>query len=193
VTGDFDVGGRIREIRHQFNISQRQLAENAGVPHGKDSLEGSYRSSPSVAFLRNIIGGFGMTMSEFFELDASPPSQVLFKPADLRDLTSSLYQGNAAAQQKTTPPQVGDTKAHGLQILQERNEADADTGDAMIEHEANEGGIVISGEIEITVGNVTSVLNAGDAYLFNSPEPRRFRTVSAQDTEIISACTPPNL
>lgn len=132
-------------------------------------------------------------MSEFFEPDESTPSQVFFTPGDLRDLTSMLYQGNEAAQQKITIRQVGDAKAHGLQILQERYEAGADTGDAMIEHEANEGGIVIAGEIEITVGDTTRILKAGDAFLFNSREPHRFRNLSDRAAEVISACTPPYL
>ncbi len=193
MTDEFDVGGRLKTIRQQFGLSQRQLAEGAGVPHGQISMIETNRSSPSVASLRKILGGFGISMSEFFEPDATATAQVFFKPGDLRDLTSLLYQGNEAAQQKITIQQVGDAKAHGLQILQERYEAGADTGDAMIEHESNEGGIVIAGEIEVTVGNVTSVLKAGDAFLFNSREPHRFRNISDRVAEVISACTPPYL
>ncbi|WP_372885851.1 cupin domain-containing protein [Shimia sp.] len=193
MTDEFDVGARLKEIRQQFGLSQRQLAESAGVPHGQISMIETNRSSPSVASLRKILGGFGISMSEFFEPDAVTTSQVFFKPDELRDLTSLLYQGNAAAQQKITIRQVGDAKMHGLQILQERYEAGADTGDAMIEHESSEGGIVIAGEIEVTVGSVTSVLKAGDSYLFNSREPHRFRNVSDRAAEVISACSPPYL
>ena len=132
-------------------------------------------------------------MSEFFEPDAAISNQAFFTPGDLRDLTSMLYQGNDAALQKITIKQVGDAKLHGLQILQERYEAGADTGDSMIEHEANEGGIVTSGEIEVTVGGESRILKAGDAYLFNSREPHRFRNISDRPAEVISACTPPYL
>jgi mannose-6-phosphate isomerase-like protein (cupin superfamily) len=146
-----------------------------------------------VASLRKILGGFGITMSEFFEPDSATSNQVFFTPAELRDLTSLLYQSNEAARQKITIKQVGDAKLHGLQVLQERYEPGADTGDSMIEHDANEGGIVISGEIEITVGSEVRVLKAGDAYLFNSREPHRFRNISDRPAEVISACTPPYL
>ena len=193
MTDEFDVGRRLRAIRQQFGLSQRQLAESAGVPHGQISMIETNRSSPSVASLRKILGGFGISMSEFFEPDAPSTSQVFFKPDDLRDLTSMLFQSHEDAAQKITIRQVGDSKAHGLQILQERYEAGADTGDAMIEHDANEGGIVVAGEIEVTVGDVTSVLKAGDAYLFNSRAPHRFRNISDRVAEVISACTPPYL
>ena len=190
---EFDVGGRLKQLRQQFGLSQRQLAENAGVPHGQISMIETNRSSPSVASLRKILGGFGITMSEFFEPDSATSNQVFFTPAELRDLTSLLYQSNEAARQKITIKQVGDAKLHGLQVLQERYEPGADTGDSMIEHDANEGGSIISGEIEITVGGEVRVLKAGDAYLFNSREPHRFRNISDRPAEVISACTPPYL
>lgn len=190
---EFDVGTRLREIRQQFGLSQRQLADQAGVPHGQISMIETNKSSPSVASLRKILGGFGITMSEFFEPDVTEPSQVFFKPDELRDLTSQLYQGPDAMRSMLALKQVGDAKAHGLQILQERYEAGADTGEDMIEHEASEGGIVISGELEVTVGGETRILKAGDAYLFNSRQPHRFRNISDRAAEVISACTPPYL
>ncbi len=87
----------------------------------------------------------------------------------------------------------GMNPAHGLQLLHERYEPGADTGESMIEHEANEGGIVISGELEVTVGDEVRVLKAGDAYLFDSRNPHRFRNISDRACEVISACTPPYL
>lgn len=193
MTEDFDVGARLRALRTQFGLSQRQLADAAGVPHGQISMIETNRSSPSVASLRKILGGFGISMSEFFEPEAVSTQKPFFTPSEMRDLTSLLYQGDNLAQQKIEIRQVGDAKIHGLQILHERYEAGADTGASMIEHEANEGGIVISGEVEVTVGEEVRVLKAGDAYLFNSREPHRFRNISDRPAEVISACTPPYL
>lgn len=189
----FDVGARLRDIRRQYGMSQRQLADQAGVPHGQISMIETNKSSPSVASLRKILGGFGITMSEFFEPDVIEHSQVFFTPGELRDLTSQLYQGPKAMSSMLTLKQVGDAKAYGLQILQERYESGADTGEDMIEHEASEGGIVISGELEVTVGGNVRVLKTGDAYLFNSRQPHRFRNISDRPAEVISACTPPYL
>lgn len=190
---EFDVGARLKALRHQYNLSQRQLAEHASVPHGQISMIETNKSSPSVASLRKILGGFGISMSEFFEPDAVASQHPFFTPSELRDLTSLLYKDNKSTEHVITIKQVGDAKLHGLQILQERYEPGADTGASMIEHEANEGGIVISGELEITVGKDVRVLKAGDAFLFNSREPHRFRNISDRACEVISACTPPYL
>lgn len=190
---DFDVGGRLKELRKQFNMSQRQLADAADVPHGQISMIETNRSSPSVASLRKILSGFGISMSEFFEPDATGTHQPFYTPSEFRDLTSLLYRHDAAVSSKLAIRQVGDAKTHGLQLLHERYEPGADTGESMIEHEAVEGGIVTIGELEITVGDDVKVLKAGDAYLFDSRKPHRFRNISDRPCEVISACTPPYL
>lgn len=191
--GDFDVGQRLRDIRLAANLSQRALAEASGVPHGQISMIETNRSSPSVASLRKILGGLGISMSEFFEPDAPRSGAVFFTPSDLRDLTSRLYSTLGEPRGRMTLRQVGEARAHNLQILHERYEPGADTGEAMLEHVGSEGGIVISGELEVTVGDQSRILKAGDSYLFQSGQPHRFRNLSDREAVLVSACTPPYL
>ncbi len=190
---DFDVGKRLKELRVKTGLSQRQLAERASVPHGQISMVETNRNSPSVATLRKILGGLNVTMSEFFEPEASQTDSVFFTPDELRDLTSRIYSGHAEAAGRLTLKQVGNARDFGLQILHETYEPGADTGPDMLSHPASEGGIVISGELEITVGDQVRILKAGDAFLFNSLELHRFRNVSDRDAVVVSACTPPYL
>lgn len=190
---DFDVGKRLKKLRQNFGMSQRQLADAAEVPHGQISMIETNKSSPSVASLRKILGGMGIGMSEFFEPDDTKSSSPFFTPADLRDLTSRLYSENGGAEGKITLKQVGDARVNNLQILHEIYEPGADTGEDMLAHPANEGGVVVAGEIEITVGDKVQILKAGDAYLFDSREPHRFRNVSDRQAIVVSACTPPYL
>jgi mannose-6-phosphate isomerase-like protein (cupin superfamily) len=44
----------------------------------------------------------------------------------------------------------------------------------------------------VTVGNQVETLRAGDAYLFDSRIPHRFRNTSEEPCIIVSACTPPS-
>ncbi len=188
--GDFDVGSRLREARVFAGLTQRQLAERAGVPHSQISMVEQNHSSPSVASLRRILGGIPMTMAEFFEPDQGLGERIFFSSEELLDLTSRLSpNGNG----RVTMRQVGDARTHNLQILQERYEAGADTGSGMLEHASHEGGVVIAGEIELTVGDQVRLLRAGDAYLFDSRRPHRFRNRSDRAAELVSACTPPYL
>lgn len=194
---DFDVGRRLREIRERHKLSQRDLAQRAGVPHGQISMIERNHSSPSVASLRKILSGFPLTMAEFFEPEPAPQAldQVFFRPRDLIDLTSRLSRrrNGASTSGLLSLRQVGDARAHNLQILHEIYEPGADTGETMLEHDSSEGGIVISGELEVTVDKQVQMLKAGDSFLFSSRKPHRFRNTSDRSTIVVSACTPPYL
>ena len=69
-------------------------------------------------------------------------------------------------------------------------ETGAETGDEMLTHRGEEGGIVVKGRIELTLAGVTRVLSAGEAYYFSSHLPHRFKNVGREPCEIISASTP---
>ncbi|HEY6483979.1 MAG TPA: cupin domain-containing protein [Steroidobacteraceae bacterium] len=189
---DFDVGARLKQVRVAAGFSQRGLAVRAGVPHGQISLVETNTSSPSVASLRKILGGVPMTLSEFFEPDRLPKDQAVFRGKDLLDLTSRITPAGSG-RARIALRQVGDARTHNLQILHERYACGADTGPTMLEHNAHEGGVVVSGSIEVTVGAHTHVLRTGDAYLFDSRIPHRFSNPASEDAVVISACTPPYL
>jgi mannose-6-phosphate isomerase-like protein (cupin superfamily) len=75
-------------------------------------------------------------------------------------------------------------------ILREVMPPGSDTGEAMIEHEGEEGGVVVAGRVEVTVGSQVRVLGPGEAYYFESRVPHRFRNVGDEDAVIVSANTP---
>ncbi len=80
-----------------------------------------------------------------------------------------------------------------MAILHEVYAAGADTGSEMLSHAGEEGGIVVAGRIELTVGGQTEVLGPGDAFYFSSAIPHRFRNRGRDRCEIISASSPPTL
>ena len=130
-----------------------------------------------------------MTMAEFFDPDRTEAGDVFFRHGDLVELTARMSKNSGPISIK----QAGDARVHNLQILYERYEPGADTGASMLEHSGHEGGIVISGRLEVTVGARRSMLEPGDAYLFDSRTPHRFRNITDEDVILVSACTPPYL
>lgn len=190
---DFDIGARLREIRLAAGLSQRELASRAGVTHGLISTIEQNKSSPSVASLRKILEGVSLTMTDFFQEETRAPDRVAFRAEELVDLTSRLSRMNGQRDPRMTLRQVGNAAAHGLQILHERYEPGADTGETMLEHASHEGGVVVAGELELTVGAEIHILGPGDAYLFDSRIPHRFRNPGDEIAVVVSACTPPYL
>ena len=177
------MGERLREVRERAGLSQRALASRAGVTNGMISLVEKNRSSPSVATLKKILDVFPMSLGEFFGGGQPAGPAIFFRADELVEI------GGGAISYR----QVGrDLQGKALQILHERLEPGADTGAAMLRHDAEEGGVVVRGELELTVGTATRLLRAGDAYAFPSSVPHRFRNLGSEPCEIVSACTPPS-
>jgi transcriptional regulator with XRE-family HTH domain len=187
---DFDVGARLKSIRERHGLSQRQLAQLAGVTNGTISLIEQNRTSPSVSSLRKVLGGIPMSLAEFFSDELPPAEQIFFAADELVEIAGRIpnpHKGSVSLRQ------VGDLRGRDLQVLRERYEPGADTGKQMLQHESEEGGIVIEGTIELTVGDQKRSLGPGDAYLFDSRLPHRFRNIGDEVCVLISACTPPYL
>lgn len=180
---EFDIGERLREIRERYGLSQRALATRADVTNGMISMIEKNRSSPSVATLKKILGGFPMSLAEFFAVGQPEQPKIFFGADELVEIAGGLVSYR----------QVGaNLQGKALQLIHERLSPGADTGSDMLRHDAEEGGVVTRGEVELTVGMQTRVLRAGDAYYFSSRIPHRFRNVGSEPAEVVSACTPPS-
>ncbi len=189
----FDVGVRLKEARLTAGLSQRELASRANVPHGLISLIEKNKCSPSVSSLRKITGGLPMTLGEFFKEDDKPNDQFFFSRDQMRNLTPGIAWARRKGQGRIDFWQIGDAKKANLQLIFERYEPGADTGETLWQHESHEGGMILRGELEITVGNRVSVLKVGEGFIFDSRLPHRYRNIGAEVCEIILACTPPYL
>ena len=181
---DHEVGYRLKLVRLRHRLSQRALAKRSHVAHATISLIESGQSNPSVSALKRILAGIPMTLAEFFS-DELPPaeSNIFYRAAELTEISGG---------EGISYRQIGSAHAgHVLQILFEHYEPGADTGLVMLNHEGEEGGVILSGQLEITVGEWSRVLGVGDAYYFNSRQPHRFRNNGSEPCTLVSSCSPP--
>ncbi len=178
----FDTGIRLKAEREGRKLSQRQLAAAAGVTGGMISLIEQNRTSPSVATLKKILTALDVSLGDFFAEADAGPGQWHFAASDLRAVSPSPLIRFL---------QVGRSGDGPIQMLHETYAPGADTGPDLYSHDGDEAGIVIAGEVLLTVGGDTRLLAAGDAYLFQSRLPHRFRNPSQEPCVIVSACTPP--
>lgn len=177
-----DVGSRLKAARKKAGLSQRMLASQSGVSNGTISLIEQNKISPSVASLKRLLAPFAMSLADFFDDHDETKEKRFFRASELQEFGAG---GISFRQVGASVP------GRKLQILHERYLKEGDTGEQMLGHPGEEGGIVLSGEIEVTVGAQKAVLRAGDAYYFDSSIPHRFRNIGKHECEIISVCTPP--
>jgi transcriptional regulator with XRE-family HTH domain len=176
-----DTGARLKAIRTSFGLSQRELARRAGVTNGLISLIEQNRVSPSVSSLKKVLDGVPLSLAEFFTMDLDAAPKVFYGTDEFAEIGSAEVSLRLLAPQRT---------GRLLTVLHEKYAPGAETGDEMITHRGEEGGIVLSGRVELTVGGSTRVLGPGEAYYFSSNIPHRFRNPGREPCEIISASTP---
>lgn len=181
-TMNLDVGAHLKSVRQMYGLSQRELAKRAGVTNGLISLIEQNRVSPSVSSLKKVLDGIPMTLADFFTLDLAGKAEVFFPRADLLEI------GSGDVQLRLVGGRLG---KRSMSILHERYAANADTGEEMLTHVGEEGGVVVKGKIELSVGGDSRVLGPGDAYYFKSSIPHRFRNPGRDECEIVSASSPP--
>ncbi|WP_372610829.1 cupin domain-containing protein [Halomonas sp.] len=178
----FDVGARLRQLRSDRGFSQRELAKRASVTNSTISLIEQNSVSPSVSSLKKILDALPVSISAFFAGDALARPQPFYRAGEMTEIGDGILSWRLVAARRPD---------RSMSILHERYPPGADTGEDMLEHEGEEGGVVTAGEIEITVNNEVAILRAGDAYYFDSRLPHRFRNIGTQECVIVSANTPP--
>jgi transcriptional regulator with XRE-family HTH domain len=178
-----DIGARLQLVRKSKGMSQRELAKRVGVTNSTISLIEQNKVSPSVGSLKKVLDGIPISLADFFTLDlAGGAEDSPFYAADEQpdvgnnDIHYFLIGKNRSARQ--------------MCILREVMPPGTDTGETMITHDGEEGGVIIQGQVEITVGERIRVLGPGEAYYFESRTPHRFRNVGSDNAILVSANTP---
>ncbi|MCL7939302.1 cupin domain-containing protein [Halomonas sp. ATCH28] len=178
----FDVGARLKQLRLSRGLSQRELAKRAGVTNSTISLVEQNNVSPSVSSLKKILDALPVSISAFFAGDEPSQPQSFYRRGELTDIGDGKLSWRLVAARRPD---------RRMSIIHEHYPPGADSGEEMLEHDGEEGGVVISGQIEITVNGEVGVLSAGDAYYFDSRLPHRFRNPGDEECVIVSASTPP--
>lgn len=178
-----EVGPRLKAIRERFGLSQRELARRAGVTNGTVSQIEQGQVSPSIASMKKLVAALSLSLADFFTLDLERIRTPFHAASELVEIGSGALSLRLVA---------GRVPNRHLQVLHERYAPGADTGSELLSHPGEESGVVVRGNIKLSVGNEERTLGPGDAFYFDSRIPHRFRNEGEVECEIVSASTPPS-
>jgi len=177
------IGQKLKELRNRRQLGIRELAVRSGISHSAISLIERNRMSPSVETLSAILDALGTTLTGFF---SDLQSKLPYSPFYRADEFVEIGQKNSISYRM-----IGINHPNRqILVLHETYAPGAESGEAFT-HAAHEAGMVLRGAVEVTVGERSRVLNAGDGYYFDSRESHRFRNVAVGESEILSAINPP--
>ncbi len=180
-----NIGDRLREVRKANNYSQRQLAQLSGVTNGMISLIEQNAASPTVSSLTKILDALHMSLADFFATNPSIDQPYIYRAKEQIDIKAA-NDLHGADDNNITYRVIGSSKAP-IEMIHEIYEPSSDDAQELYTHDGFEAGMVVEGQIEVTIEDKTYILGEGDGFSFPSNLPHCFRNIGTVRARIVSA------
>lgn len=161
------IGQRLRKLRTERKLTIAELAAKAGVSSGIISQIEREASSPSISTLVKIRTALGVNLWQFFE-DAPSPSTSNLNFVRRKDNRPRIVAGKKHLTKELLSP----TSSENLRFMILTLPPGAESED-MLSGPGDKGGYVLSGRIELTVGDEIAELSEGDSFQFKSTLPHK--------------------
>jgi transcriptional regulator with XRE-family HTH domain len=165
---DAEVGARIRALRQEKGLRLAEVAARTGLSIGYLSQIERGISSPSLRVLTTLAAPLGISYAELFRpapADAPRDSVVV-----RRDERNSLGLWRTGIEKQLLSPPAGSP----LTLYEVVLKPGGTSGEELYVHGGEEAGLVLEGEMDLTVENQSWRLRAGDSFRFASSRPHRF-------------------
>jgi len=181
-----DLGNEIRQLRKVRGMTLQQLARACGRSVGFLSQVERNMNKPSVAALQDISEALSIHIGWFFPDDAGPPSEEKYFIVRAQNRRRLTYSALAGTDYLGLHDHLLSTNLDGdLALGISRYEPGASTGDDSYQHKGEEAGLVLVGQLELTINNKKNLLEAGDSFSFKSDLKHRFANPSATDDCVV--------
>lgn len=175
---DAEIGRRIRALREARRLSLAEVATRLGKSVGFASQVERGLSSLAVRDLARVAALLEVGLVELIE-PAVPegPSSPIRRRAETQLVP---FHGQSITKRALAPSREG-----GLKLFEMRLQPGASSGKELFSHEGEEAGVVQQGSLVLTIGDQTYVLEAGDAFRFNSRTPHGYANLREEEAVIL--------
>jgi transcriptional regulator with XRE-family HTH domain len=193
------LGERLRQERAERGLSLRELARRLDVSPSLVSQIETGKIQPSVRTLYAIVSELGVSLDEMFApAGEDGPSTVASRLSAPASAVAETV-GDGGLVQRAGERKVIDLEA-GVrwERLTTRNDreveflhtvypagSESSPADSLVRHNGREFGIVLTGELNVTVGFDDYVLGPGDSIFFESTIPHRLHNEGAADVSAV--------
>ncbi|UXN62373.1 cupin domain-containing protein [Phyllobacterium zundukense] len=180
------LGIRLKLARQTRGLTLKALSEAANCSESLLSKIENGKASPSLPMLHRLVQVLETNIGWMFE-ESDGEEGIVFR-AGARPLIAldPLRRGEGISLERVIPYSPG----HLLQCNIHHIEKDGASA-GPIQHAGEEVGYILSGEVELTVGEKQFELKEGDAFVFNSDLPHSYRNTGKKRASIFWVNTPP--
>lgn len=162
------IAARVRGLRAERGLSLDALATVSGVSRSMISLVERGESSPTAVVLEKLAAGLGVPLASLFDAPEAPPAPVSRRAAQAawRDPQSGYVRRNVSPAGVASPIQIVDvTFPPGARVAYESG-----WREPLVHQQV----WVLDGTVEVTVGDATHRLDAGDCLAHALDRPTAF-------------------
>ena len=183
VQNDVDVGERLRVIRLARRCTLREVAERAGLSESFLSQVERGRASASIASLRRIADGLGVSIADLFQPSGPAQPRVL-----RREERPTLAFGVLGRKMLLTPRPL-----HHLEVFVGELDPGGSTGTEQYAHgDSEELFVVLGGSVRLELGDDVHELEPGDSIGYWSSTPHRISNSGDELAEVMWIISPPS-
>jgi len=178
---DVAVGQRIRDLRRSRKLSLETIAARTDLSIGFLSQIERGLSSPSLRVLATIADVLGVGIAGLFgakETAATGSDAIVTRQQQRAEL--NLWRTGISKQLLSPSGSEG-----RLNLFLVHMEPGGSTGDELYTHDGEEAGLVIEGEMILTVDAESWTLRQGDSFRFASRRPHRFSNPSGDAKAVV--------
>ncbi len=161
------IGAALRQLRRRQQMSLKDLADKSGVSVGTISQVERDLANPSLRVLTAIRRALNIPMQTMF----GEETPATHDPPFLRR-AEKRPQINLGSVQKELLTPGGN---HNLQIFILTIAPGGTSGNTALSYPAEKGGLVLDGELTLTVDGCEALVRAGDSFVFDSSLEHGFR------------------
>lgn len=174
------IGEKIKDLRNRNGLTQQELANRAELTKGYISQLERGQVAPSVVTLLDLIECLGTTPSEFFR--ETEEEHVVYSEEDFFEKIDEA--GNSI---QWIVPNAQQNQMEPLLVVLQPKEALAEDKP----HEGEEFGYVISGHIQLRLGDNVYMVKAGESFYFSANKKHSIANTGAIRAKLIWVSTPP--
>lgn len=182
VDPEIRIGRQIRHLRLVRGLRLRDLAEATGLSESLLSKIENDKSTPSLGGLHRIARALDTNVSHFFAAAERAPGIVA------RQGSRTVIRTGSESSEDLAP----DNEAHLLQSLIVSVDPGGESQGPR-QHQGEEVGYLLCGELELTVDGTRHLLRAGDSFMFRSDLPHAYRNTGDEVVRIVWTNTPASL
>jgi len=188
------LGEDLRSLRKAQGLTLQKLADTSGKSVSFLSKIERGLARPSVTALQEIAAALGFPVGWFFENDGPVPADErphIVRASRRRRLSYAGLSGTdyMGFQDHLLSASLDGSLALGISHY----DPGGTTGDDLYTHVGEEAGLVVEGDIELTLDDKCFLLKTGDSFSFSADIPHRYRNPGKTRAAIVWANTPVSL